>query len=213
MYIGFKHLHVLVVTLFLLIYLIKTVLLVLSKEKALETFTKKVKVPEMIISFLFLVTGIGMVILGAPGSKETLFIAKMVAVFASIPLAVIGFKKKNKALAVVSVILILGAYGMAEMLNSQVNAKKATVEIEDEGSLTDVMLGKSVYVQTNCVACHGENGDKGAAGAKNLKVSELSNEEIENIIRKGKGLMSGYERTLTDKQIDALKVYVKSLRD
>ncbi|HKC68956.1 MAG TPA: hypothetical protein VKG26_12050, partial [Bacteroidia bacterium] len=53
-----KKTHFVVVTIFFLIYLIKTLLLLTDKKDALTSFTKKVKVLEMIVSVLFLVTGV-----------------------------------------------------------------------------------------------------------------------------------------------------------
>jgi uncharacterized membrane protein SirB2 len=113
MYKGLFYTHLISVNLFLLIYLVKTILLVANKEEALTKLTKGVKVPEMIISVLFLITGVYM--LTQLPAINTLLIIKIIAVFASIPLAVIGFKKKKKALAVVSFVLIVAAYGLAEM--------------------------------------------------------------------------------------------------
>ena len=55
-----KKTHFVVVTIFFLIYLIKTILLVANKKEQLQNFTKKIKVLEMIVSFLFLGTGIYM---------------------------------------------------------------------------------------------------------------------------------------------------------
>ncbi|MES2395188.1 MAG: SirB2 family protein, partial [Bacteroidota bacterium] len=94
---GIRHTHLLSVILFLLIYLIKTVLLLSNKNEGLAKFTKVVKVPEMIVSTLFLVTGI--YLLTQIPEIKTLLIIKIVAVLISIPLAIIGFKKKNKVLA------------------------------------------------------------------------------------------------------------------
>ena len=58
MYKGILHSHYLVVVLFLLIYVIKTILLLSNKNDLLAKFSKKVKIAEIIISVLFLVTGI-----------------------------------------------------------------------------------------------------------------------------------------------------------
>ena len=114
---GIRHTHLLVVILFLLIYLIKTTLLLMNKQETLMKFSKMVKVPEMIVSTLFLVTGIYM--LTQVPEIKSLLIIKIAAVFLSIPLAVIGFKKQNKILAVASLLLIVGAYGLAEMSKKQ----------------------------------------------------------------------------------------------
>lgn len=91
---GIRHTHILSVILFLAIYLIKTVLLLMNKNEALAKFTKVVKVPEMIISTLFLATGVYM--LTQVPEIKSLLIIKIVAVVASIPLAIIGFKNKTK---------------------------------------------------------------------------------------------------------------------
>ncbi|MEM1137750.1 MAG: hypothetical protein AAGI07_18065, partial [Bacteroidota bacterium] len=80
MYTGLLHTHKLVVVLFLLIYLIKTVLLLIGKKDNLDTFSKKVKIPEMVISFLFLITG-AVMLFQLPEIK-ILLIIKIVAVFA-----------------------------------------------------------------------------------------------------------------------------------
>src|ERR1700739_3126655 len=108
-----KKTHFVVVTIFFLIYLIKTILLLANKKENLQSFTKKIKVIEMIVSVLFLGTGFYLMT-QIPEIKISLII-KISMVFMSIPLAVIGFKKGNKGLAVLSFLLILGAFGIAEM--------------------------------------------------------------------------------------------------
>ena len=99
--------HKLVVTLFLLIYLVKTFLLLGNNAAGLLKFNKMTKVPEMIISFLFLATGIYL-LFQAP-ELGTLLYVKLAFVVASIPLAIVGFKKSNKVLVSVAMLLILGA--------------------------------------------------------------------------------------------------------
>jgi len=79
---GLMHPHVLFVSLFLLIYLIKTILLLSDKDELLEKFKKKTRIAEMIISFGFLVTGIILLIL-IPSALNTYMIIKLVLVFAS----------------------------------------------------------------------------------------------------------------------------------
>src|SRR2546423_9324679 len=104
--------HVIVVNIFVLIYFIKIILL-FTNISSLEKCSKAIRIPEMVVSTLFLVTGIWLyVILSA---IKTLQIIKLACILISIPLAVTGFKKLNKAMAVLSFLLIVGAYGLAEM--------------------------------------------------------------------------------------------------
>ncbi|MEH0153980.1 cytochrome c [Limibacter armeniacum] len=205
-YTGLTHTHKLVVTLFLLIYLIKTVLLLLNKKEALRSFSKKVKVPEMIISFLFLATGIAMII--ELPQATTFFIIKLVAVFASIPIAIVGFKKENKGLAALSLILLFGAYGMAEAHKGKL---RKGGEVHIEAGQDVVTVGKAVY-EVKCVVCHGEDGARGAGGAKDLTVSEMSQEEAHDIILNGKGLMASYKDQLSEEEIQAVSTYVMTLK-
>src|ERR1044072_7359060 len=97
MYKAFLHTHWLVVTLFFLIYVIKTVLLLSNRQDLLQKFTNVSKVPEMIVSALFLITGIYLMT-QLPVIKPAMWV-KIGLVLASIPVAVVGFKKGNKILA------------------------------------------------------------------------------------------------------------------
>src|SRR3954469_14618861 len=92
--------HRISVTLFFLIYVIKTVLLLSNRADLLQKFTKSTKVVEMIVSALFLITGVWLMI-GLEHIPAILWI-KVLLVLASIPVAVVGFKKGNKILAALS---------------------------------------------------------------------------------------------------------------
>jgi mono/diheme cytochrome c family protein len=218
MYTGFYHTHKLAVLLFVLLYLIKTVLLVANQHAALEKLKKFTRIPEMVISGLFLLTGGYLLVKSAEIS--TLQIIKLVLVFSAIPVAIVGFKKNNKILAVVSLLLITGAYGLAE-----INKKRAGKIAIPEASLPAeaqnpaageepqayVAVGKIVYEQA-CISCHGKNGDACLAGAKNLQVSKLDDAGKIAIIRNGKNTMPAF-KNLTDTQVEALVAYVNTLKD
>ena len=104
---GMLHSHTLFVVLFTLIYLIKTILLLSDRDELLEKFKKKTKVAEMVVSFGFLATGIFLMTQLPHSPFPTLMYIKIALVLLSIPLAVIGFKKKNKVLATLSFFLIV----------------------------------------------------------------------------------------------------------
>jgi mono/diheme cytochrome c family protein len=207
MYKGIFHTHYLSVTLFFLIYLIKTILLITNKEEALTNFTKKVKVPEMIISFAFLLTGVYM--LTQIPVISTLLIIKLVAVVASIPLAVIGFKKKNKALAVLSFALICAAFALAEI--SKKHPQQAAPSENTDDTTPKIIDGKTVY-ETHCISCHGADGTAGVAGAANLGISVLDQNSKVEIIRNGKSTMQPFGGTLTNEEIQAVAAYIESFK-
>ncbi|MCE3225499.1 MAG: cytochrome c, mono- and diheme variant family [Bacteroidetes bacterium] len=201
MYKGILHTHYLVVVLFLLIYVIKTVLLLSNKTDLLQNFTKKVKVPEMIISFLFLGTGVYLMTqLPFGGKYDHLFWIKIGMVLASIPIAVIGFKKQNKILAALSLLLITGSFGLAEVYH-----KKKGVAKDD--AVADSTTPKGLY-EKNCKLCHGDDGKLGAAGAKDLTATTLDVNAIKDIILHGKNSMAPV--AVTDEQAALIAAYVQS---
>lgn len=198
---GILHTHYLVVILFFLIYLIKTILLLSNKNDLLTTFNKKTKVAEMIISTLFLLTGIYLTTqLPFGGKYDYLFFIKIAMVFTSIPVAIIGFKKQNKILAALSLLLITGAFGLGEAYHKKKGIAKdvSTTEI----AATD---GKALY-EINCKLCHGSDGKLGASGAKDLAITELDVTSIKEIILNGKGVMPASQ--VNEEQAEAIAEYV-----
>lgn len=202
-YTGIKHTHVLVVTLFLLLYVFKGGLLLAGRNEQLDNFSKKFRIPEMIISFLFLVTGGIMLI---DGVITPMLIGKIAIVFASIPIAVVGFKRKNKLLGLLSVILLIGAYGLAEM--DKVGAKRAA----DVPAGADAMAqGKAIY-EANCIACHGANGKAMLAGAKDITATELKDEEIMTLLMNGKNGMPAYKDVYKTEELNNVIGYIRTLK-
>lgn len=207
MYTGMLHTHKLVVLLFLIHYVVKLVMLQMGKSEQLAKYTKITKVPEMILSVGFLFSGGYM--LFTTMAFTTLMIVKLVCVFASIPLAVIGFKKGNKALATLAVLLILAAYGLGEVNK----AKKAGPKVDTTTVSGDaITVGKTVY-NASCLNCHGADGKLGLSGAKDLSITQLTAEQQKELIRKGKNAMPPYGvEVLTDEQLDAVVQYVGTLK-
>lgn len=207
MYKGFLHTHYLVVSLFLLLYVIKTVLLLSNKNDLLTVFSKKTKVFEIVISFIFLLTGIYLMTQIPYGGKyDYLLWIKLTMIFASIPIAVIGFRKQRKMLAALSLLMITGSFGLGEIYHKKKGIAKGPETKTDthEVAATD---GKSLY-EANCVLCHGSDGKLGMAGAKDLGATVLDQAAIKEIIVHGKGAMPA--APVNDEQATAIAEYVNS---
>lgn len=71
--------------------------------------------------------------------------------------------------------------------------------------------GAAIY-SVKCALCHGDDGARESAGAKNLQLSTLSLEEVAAQVRYGKGAMPPQNGVLTDAEIDAVSAYVMTMR-
>ncbi len=209
MYKAIFYTHLVSVNLFLLIYLVKTILLVANKNEALAKFNKINKVPEMIISTLFLVSGI--YLLTQIGTTKFLII-KIAIVFVSIPVAIIGFKKSNKALAILSLVMIIAAYGLAEMNKKKIDKQTVDTSVSNtEDANYDIKKhGESVYT-AYCQSCHGVGGANGAGGL-DLTVSQTDHAAKLERIKNGASSMPGFKDVLNEKEIDAVTAYIESLK-
>jgi mono/diheme cytochrome c family protein len=212
MYTALFHTHRLVVSIFLALYFIKMILLLMNKKEQLTNFRKWTKVPEIIVSTLFLVTGIWMLIL-----KPTMSIfqvIKLAAVVAAIPCGVIGFVRGNKILGVLSFVLIVAAYGLAEMGKKFVQKVDLGPEIVtdiDAKEYDQLRHGEALY-REYCKSCHGPDGKLGLGGAYDLATSRLSDSDAMTIMMNGKGTMPGFKQVLTQRDADAVLEYIKTLR-
>jgi mono/diheme cytochrome c family protein len=215
--------HKIAVILFLVTYLVKTILLLINKPNALAAYTKGTKVIEIVISVLFLVTGLWL--LSNAGAVSTLQIVKFTLVVLSIPIAIIGFKKGNKAMAITAVLLIIGAYGLAEANKAQKRRAAGSATVEADGKVeTDtaspnysgVKHGEYIYKNisgASCASCHGTNGDAQINGASNLTLTMLDKQGIVDVIKNGRNgnKMPAYG-SLKPAEYEALADFVLSLK-
>ena len=206
MYTGLKHLHLLMVILFVLSLVIKTVLLFVNKDK-FAVYKQKTKIPEMITTIVFLISGIIMIVLKDSKFSSFLWI-KLSLILVAIPLAIVGFKKQNKILALIGTLLFVGIYGLAEMAKKR-PYMDTNVDLT-QISAGSIQHGEELYTK-NCKICHGAEGDMGLGGASNLKNSTLTDTEIVNVISNGRGNMAAYKQ-LNDQDLEALKNYLITLR-
>jgi cytochrome c553 len=196
--------HISSVTVFVAFYLVKTFLLLSGKDATLDVFSKKTRFVEMIFSLLFLITGISLIII--TGGIKTLQIVKLVLVFASIPLAVIGFKKKIKVLASCSLLMLISAYVLAEAARS----KPYPVKHAPANEQAD---GKYLF-EHNCIYCHGTDGKKSYREAADLSLSVKDAAKVTAVIKNGSNnKMPAYGGLLSEKEIQAVADYIITLRE
>ena len=209
---AFYHTHKLVVVLFILIYLIKAILLLFGNKATLDRFSKFIKIPEMVVSFLFFVTGI--VMLNSLAEFTVLFTIKLLLVVIAIPIAVVAYRKYNKMLGVLAILLLISVYGVAEMYKAQFGKKKEIASTITDPKAADYNVtshGKALY-SAQCIVCHGEDGKANLAGAKDLTLSEQTDQEVIDLIKSGKNAMPKMASIYNDDELNALVSYVKSLR-
>jgi mono/diheme cytochrome c family protein len=211
-FIAFYHTHKLVVILFIAIYLIKAILLLMGNKDTLNKYNKIIKVPEMIVSALLFITGI--VMLNQIADFNLLFTIKLSLVIGAIPVAVIAYKKYNKVLAVLAVIMLFSAYGLAEVFKAQFGKKQEVMEVLTDPASDEYNIrvhGAALYT-AQCIVCHGTDGTASFSGAKDLTLSTKSAGEIIETIKNGKNTMPKMADIYSEQELNALAEYVKSLR-
>ena len=100
-------------------------------------------------------------------------------------------------------------WGLVLVLCSLVSCGESSVP--KPSPVNQIPLGKELYL-LHCSSCHGENGDRQASGAKNLKISTLNLEDIKKIIEQGKNGMPSFGGVLGSKnKIDSVAAHVITL--
>lgn len=211
-FVALYHTHKLVVVLFILIYLTKAILLLMGNNEILNKFNKKIKIPEMIVSALLFITGI--IMLNNIADFNLIFTIKLTMVVAAIPVAVIAYKKYNKLLAILSLIMLISAYGLAEIFKAQFGKRKEVTEVVTDPTSNEynaTVHGAALFT-AQCIVCHGADGKASFSGAKDLTLSVKSNEEIIETIKSGKNTMPKMGSIYSEQELKALADYVTSLR-
>ena len=98
------------------------------------------------------------------------------------------------------VLLILSACSEGKVSKATENSQNVEVD------------GQLLYTN-NCASCHGPDGNLGNSGSKDLSKSKFNEQQVLNIIKKGKGTMPPFEYLLTtDQEREAVMQFVMSLR-
>ncbi len=211
-----KTIHYVFASLFLLDFLVKTILLLWNKSAQLEKYKKIGRIPGMIISTAFLLSGIYLVANIGMGNIGGWFHLKLLLVIVGIALGIIAFKKNSKMLAVITSFLFLYVFAISESKDIGLGAGKEDVSSIIENSADPeydaVLHGKKIYVNL-CFKCHGGDGDKGLTGSTFLSTSVLADDSLIHVISQGRGTMEPYSDQLSEYEIQVVAEYVKTLRN
>lgn len=221
--------HVWIVRVFLLFLIVKFVYMLVGDKDKFTSFRDKTKMVDMILGTLVLITGLTMAF-RLPGGPQPYTWVKLGAVIASIPIGIVGFRKRSAVIAALSVVLIAGAMGLAyakpafltksappmpEVTTNGETGKTGedkSKEAPNKEMAEMIAAGHQLYYQKTCNTCHGDDGKMGYMGAKPLNETALNDKEMAQIIVNGKTPMPA-NKDLTDKQIKQLIAYVRSLKE
>ena len=107
----------------------------------------------------------------------------------------------------------------AAVATSQPASKPATAQPAAVGAKSDPAKGKSHYMRA-CAPCHGLDGSGAQMRTMLPKIGDLtsdstharmSDNEIVNLIKKGRGKMPSLEKSLTGDQINQIVAYIRTL--
>ncbi len=104
---GLKHTHTLLVVIFLISFLIKTFMILTGKNESLEKYQKIARIPEMLIALAFLSLGVIMLVQIGFTNIGGWFHLKLLLVVIAIPMGIIGFKKNNRIMIIISALLFI----------------------------------------------------------------------------------------------------------
>jgi uncharacterized membrane protein SirB2 len=205
--------HKIVVTLYLLFTLVKVGMLLFAKRENTTKFRKKTMFIEITLSVLFLFSGLYLAFNSGAVREGNWFWGKVVLIIAVIPIGIIAFRKFNKALGILALLILIYIYGISETKSLTF---KTTYNITPSGTNTtgttaEAAYGGQVY-QTACIACHGSDGKLGLSGAFDLTKTNLNQDQTVEVITNGRKNMPAFKNMLTADQIDAVSTYVLTLK-
>lgn len=226
MEIGILHSHVTIVTLFLLFLLFKTILLFTNKKLLLAKVRTKFKMADPILGVLMLATGAYLLYLYGAEAPTYLWV-KLGIVLLIIPIGIVAFKKENKIMALIALLLTTYIYGVSEAgsltftkepaLTEEVSDPQPVMPMDEQPEIISQNIdnvletGKEIYL-AECKKCHGKDGKKGLFKSPDLTQSKLNLAERIAWIKKGKGVMPAYEDQLSESDIEAVAAYLDELK-
>ncbi len=215
--IALLHTHITAVTLFLIFLAFKTVLLVFKKVTLLKTIRNKTKLIDSLLGLAIIVTGGYLVWI--KGTIASYLLIKIILVLIAIPLGIVAMRKENTIGALSALMLFIYLYGVAETRSLKFKQEAIKLLVDDavadnilENNVEKQLIRGCMLYQALCEECHGKNGNKCLYNAPNPFESTLSQEAKSALIVKGKGVMKGFGKILTNADIAAFLAYITQSR-
>ncbi len=207
---GILHTHTLVVTIYLIIGLLLAISLLMGRLDFFEKVNKLTMMPKRITEVLMLVTGI--FLFTQSSAKEEVWLwVKVGLLFVSIGVSIVGMNQKNGMLLLLSSLILIYIFGVAETRSLTFQSQKNKIEdARKSKTLPSDIQGQKLYTVL-CLQCHGADGKLGVGGAKDLGASTMADADMKSLIRQGKGLMAAFPN-LSHKEVEDLVFYAKTLR-
>lgn len=207
--------HIISISIFLGLLIFQTILLLANKTESLESLKSKTKVPNMINSSVFLITGIYLISQIGMANVGGWFHLKLTLVFIGIPLGIIAIKKNKKALAVLTCLIYLYVYGISETKSATFRMNKKQIDNVIMDPMAEnydlVKHGQNVYL-ANCVICHGEDGKAKLMESSDLSISTLSIDSNIQVIKNGRKTMQSFANRLNEGEINAVANFLSTLK-
>lgn len=229
--VAMKHSHTMFVMLLVIAMLVSVIMAFKNRGSKDKPTPKLLKISHMILGTFTLITGIYLMI-NAPDGRQPYIWVKLVAVIVAMVLGIVGGRKNSVPMTSIAMLLLGATLALAyskpafltltpdglasddeieAALSETENPPKPGKEIGESLEVRNMRLGKSLYYKYSCNTCHGDDGAFGFQGAKNLSESTVTDEEIGNMIRNGKGVMPAVEG-VKDAEVEMLIAYSKSFR-
>jgi len=205
--------HKIVVSLYLLFFLIKVVMLLVAKPEKAMGFRKRTMWMEMTLSVLFLITGLYLAFNSGEVRVGNWFWGKVVLIVAVVPIGIIAFRKMNKMLAILALLILIYIYGISEThsLRFHHHYNIAASDANTNNPAAKIAYGQQVYSKA-CQPCHGSDGKLGLSGAFDLTQANLDGDQTIEVVTNGRKTMPAFKSTLTADQIAAVSMYVITLK-
>ncbi len=207
---GILHTHHLVVVIYTLFIALNFVVVLANNRNALLTIKAKTRFVRIIFEVILLGTGV-FLMLKSPVGISDYVIVKWVTVILGIVFFVLGTKKMNAIMMALSLAMFVYTYLLGSTRNILLKPEEMRVREAYLNEPDDQTKGKAIY-DIACARCHGEDGKAGYRKAKNLAISELSEDAKAGYIKMGRGIMPSYSY-MKEEEIQVLVKYINKFKE